>query len=320
MMTPLARNSSSGSVVSRRTDRLLLLTEQPAVPLDTETMNDADNAGHIQNGAPTEQGGHGDAVPPPRRRSSRPDQHLDTEALSVLLDDALSGPDWELAAAHLEGCDACRRDLAELRATVSLLSGLPQYRPRRSFELGPEHASEVQPSRFARFLPWVPALRAASLAVALLLVVVTAIDLRSSDDATTVVNQGLPGPTATAEPGINRTEPPGVAGEQTAQDDSRSDSEANSGTNVESDQALEAAPAAAPTGPNPDPAAETSLEAPADVAPEAPVAEQAPWPEDNRPSPWRLAEVGLALILLWLLVSLVWLERLRRTAGRREPA
>src|SRR5688572_22225971 len=91
-------------------------------------------------------------------------QHLDTDALSAFIDDRLEG-DLSLAAAgHIASCSDCRRELAELRSTVSLLSGLPQYRPRRTFALGPEYAHPVRTSLFARLLPLLPRLQAATAA------------------------------------------------------------------------------------------------------------------------------------------------------------
>ena len=109
-------------------------------------------------------------------------QHLDTATLSLYLDDGLDPEDRATAARHLSGCVDCRQELAELRATVALLGDLPQYRPRRSFQLSAEHARAARPGFFARLLPVLPALRAASAAVALLLVVVGAGDYWTRDD------------------------------------------------------------------------------------------------------------------------------------------
>lgn len=104
-------------------------------------------------------------------------QHLDTDALSAFLDDRLDGNLNTAATGHIAACPDCRRELAELRATVSLLGGLPQYRPRRSFTLGSEYAHPVRTNRLIRLLPMLPALRAATIAVFLLLVGVGAADV-----------------------------------------------------------------------------------------------------------------------------------------------
>ena len=52
--------------------------------------------------------------------------------LSAYLDDALSPGEHELVRAHLDGCEHCRAQLADLRATSRLIGGLPQLAPRRS--------------------------------------------------------------------------------------------------------------------------------------------------------------------------------------------
>lgn len=107
----------------------------------------------------------------------RTHQHLDTDALSAFLDERLDGEQREEAAGHIAICPDCRRELRELRATVDLLRGLPQYRPRRSFVLGNEYAHPVRTSRLVRFLPLLPVLRAATVAALLLLFGVGAADV-----------------------------------------------------------------------------------------------------------------------------------------------
>ena len=52
--------------------------------------------------------------------------------LSAYLDDALSQGEHELVRAHVDGCERCRAQLADLRATSRLIGGLPQLAPRRS--------------------------------------------------------------------------------------------------------------------------------------------------------------------------------------------
>jgi anti-sigma factor RsiW len=52
--------------------------------------------------------------------------------LSAYLDDALSQGEHELVRAHLDECQHCRAQLADLRATSRLIGGLPQLEPRRS--------------------------------------------------------------------------------------------------------------------------------------------------------------------------------------------
>ncbi|HEU0114197.1 MAG TPA: zf-HC2 domain-containing protein, partial [Thermomicrobiales bacterium] len=67
-------------------------------------------------------------------------RHLDLDVLSAWVDGALDRDEREAVAAHLAACAACRADRDELRATVTLLQALPQFAPRRSFQLGSEHA------------------------------------------------------------------------------------------------------------------------------------------------------------------------------------
>ena len=57
--------------------------------------------------------------------------HVDTD-LSAYLDGELAPAQRTRVDAHLDGCDPCRARLAELRATASLISGLPSLRPSRS--------------------------------------------------------------------------------------------------------------------------------------------------------------------------------------------
>jgi anti-sigma factor RsiW len=51
--------------------------------------------------------------------------------LSAYLDDALSAVERSAVAAHLDACGECRARLAELRATASLIRGLPDLSPSR---------------------------------------------------------------------------------------------------------------------------------------------------------------------------------------------
>lgn len=104
-------------------------------------------------------------------------QHLDTDALSAYIDDRLQGDQMATATGHIATCADCSHELAELRATIALLNGLPQYRPRRSFTLGSDYAHPVRTSRLARLLPLFPALRAATVACLLLLVGVGTADI-----------------------------------------------------------------------------------------------------------------------------------------------
>jgi anti-sigma factor RsiW len=52
--------------------------------------------------------------------------------LSAYLDDELTQGEHELVRAHLEGCERCRAQLADLRATSRLIGALPVLAPDRS--------------------------------------------------------------------------------------------------------------------------------------------------------------------------------------------
>lgn len=95
--------------------------------------------------------------------------HIDTDSLSAYLDGAVSTDESEQIAGHLSTCAHCRRELAELRTTVALLRGLPQFQPRRSFQLGREYRR----SRFVTSPTLLPAVRALAIAAVVLFVVVT---------------------------------------------------------------------------------------------------------------------------------------------------
>lgn len=269
-------------------------------------------------------------LPHDRRRDRLPGgggQHLDLDALGAWLDGDLDPADRRAAAAHLAACAACRGELAELRATVALLRGLPQYAPHRSFRLGPEHAGAAARAegRLLRFLPALPALRAAALAVAVLLVaavvgdvVSTARDdpaaerIASSGDGAFVQEAPADSEIAAGQPAApamveieaadaGGTEPAGAASNRVA---APADADAPDAPAAEVRQETGGDPAS--DAAVPDDAASDRAEGDDASAPEtAPAA-------DGGPSGWRLAGVGLALVLIPLVVAVVALERLSR--------
>src|SRR3954467_10022165 len=66
--------------------------------------------------------------------------HLDIDAVSAFVDRDLGPDDLATIEFHLHECPPCYREVLEIRTTVLLLSGLPQYTPRRSFCLGHEQS------------------------------------------------------------------------------------------------------------------------------------------------------------------------------------
>ena len=126
--------------------------------------------------------------------------HLDIDAVSAFVDRDFGPDDLALLAVHLRSCPACHREVLEIRTTVVLLAGLPQYTPRRSFCLGREHARASRRRSGAGDQPWsggaaprgypaaalgapprgagwLPGLQAAAMVIGALLFLVTSSDL-----------------------------------------------------------------------------------------------------------------------------------------------
>lgn len=102
---------------------------------------------------------------------SSPDRHIANDDLSAYLDGAVDDRVRAAVEEHLATCAACSAELTDLRATVRLLRSLPVPAPRRSFQLGPEHARPRPPKGVA--LTLLPVVRALSVAAAIALLVVS---------------------------------------------------------------------------------------------------------------------------------------------------
>ena len=92
--------------------------------------------------------------------------------LSVYVDDMLPERARRRLEAHLDSCQACRQELAELRSTVEALGSLPMAEVPRSFTLAAAPVAEVRPQPTARRLEFGLRLATATAAFALALVVV----------------------------------------------------------------------------------------------------------------------------------------------------
>src|SRR5829696_7913631 len=130
--------------------------------------------------------------------------HLNIDAVSAFVDRDLEADELTTIEFHLHECPGCHREVLEIRTTVVLLTGLPQYTPRRSFCLGHEHArasrrslprgqswsgpfvstgypasaaSAVAHAEAGRAGGWLPGLQAAAMVVGVLLLLVTTSDL-----------------------------------------------------------------------------------------------------------------------------------------------
>jgi anti-sigma factor RsiW len=248
-------------------------------------------------------------------------RHLDLDALSAVIDGALPPADDAAARAHLATCPDCRQDLAELRATVDLLANLPLYEPRRALTLGPEHArgrparrvdhplaagpspalaptltlpsSRPAASTMAgaevagergwgnRLLPNIRALQIATTVVAALFVLVTVGDLLAPapESAPAAAPAGFVAAPAPALDAANDVAPAVVTlapAEAVLEQQRDAVGGAAAGTDAVSDASVGADGTRA----------------------------RATEPERIRTSPWRVAQLALGLVLLWLVVSL----------------
>lgn len=267
----------------------------------------------------------------------RRDHHLTDAELNELVDGTLAANDAERARSHLSTCVDCVERLQALEATVTALQQAPSLMPRRSFQLTPKQAQLPQPTpswldRFAqRLVPGLPAIRAATLAVILLLLSVTAIDIithrnSTSEPVSTVQMSREIGALPTSQdaqaPLIESATESGAAQvEQSAAPEPQvlgeaSDSAANGALGDAANQNPPAAPPPAAI-----PAESEVAPVPAMMAQEATASPMATRGAVASPTPalstgsgngvslsrWRIAELALLLLLLWLIVS--WFGR-----------
>lgn len=81
---------------------------------------------------------------PPAGIGGTGSQHPDLETLNAFLDGELSPRERVDIQTHVASCAACQEELRGLKATKSLLQGLPEFKPRRSFQLTPAMAAEAR--------------------------------------------------------------------------------------------------------------------------------------------------------------------------------
>ena len=260
--------------------------------------------------------------------------HIDVDALNAYLDDAVPDAERRTIASHLTSCAHCRRELAELRTTVSLLHRLPQYQPRRSFQLGAEHAR--RPRRLSVRL--LPVIRPLAMAAVVLFAVVTGVAYLRADPSTDLDRALEPQMAAPAErtdtqQGTTPTPQTSLMTEATSEADDADilgdaalDQEASTANQegaapqaaVEESRAMAESEDAAPTG-----TAAAGQEGQADAATDgAGAALGAPAPGagqrqvgDERIDGWSLASVGLGLVAAILLVAWAALARLSHHQG-----
>lgn len=295
-------------------------------------MNDELNERRRSNSA--------DGSAPPGRSSMPmpgPDDHFDAEVLAGYLDRPGDLPHEERVSieTHLATCQACRETLAELRAVIMAMSALPEAAPPRSFALTPEmvgsraHPRPVpaqvrdahEPIDVRQTSAWqarqMRAVRWATVAAAVLFVFVLSADIVSNrfdrntingDQAPAAVrSQEMQAPTEAAK----ASEPEGPAA---AQEDASTEADALRTTGEE--QSATPAPAAAydpEQAEQDDGGSEDQSMTMSQDAPPSEVEQMAS--EDDRRSMstpghyWRLAQVGLALLIVWLLAAMIVLPR-----------
>ena len=96
-------------------------------------------------------------------------KHIGQDTLSEYLDGRLLGRPLARVEQQLADCDACRQDLAELRALVAMMQQLPMPEPRRSFVMSapPPEPARARPALVLRAPNWVYAGAASVAALAL---------------------------------------------------------------------------------------------------------------------------------------------------------
>ncbi|MDA1347789.1 MAG: zf-HC2 domain-containing protein, partial [Chloroflexi bacterium] len=119
--------------------------------------------------------------------------------LSAYIDGQVNDSERARVEAHLDGCEACRSELTTLRATVDLLTSLPQIVPSRSFAL----TREPEPVRSYEPLMWTARVMAPVAAVLLVLLV-------AGDSVGLITQQATGGPvaveTSASEGGVAATQ------------------------------------------------------------------------------------------------------------------
>lgn len=284
--------------------------------------------------------------------------HLSDETLSELASGRLSDAAREATLRHLATCAECAATARDDAVIRSLLRQLPAPRPNRSFQLTEEQVNAAaRRPRWPSLASSLPALRAATITVALLLLAVAGTDwltrpagnnasehfaamVAPTEAITTHVTSGgdgaaeAPATEAPAAKSANRA-PTETAAANPAAAAAPNETTANEaeapGSAADSDAAgmagaaapasaakvspnLEASPTAPPTAtavPSPTPTV-TPTATPSPTATPAAMAASASKPDRTG---WRVAELALGLLLLWMIVTYVGAWQTSRNRG-----
>jgi hypothetical protein len=246
--------------------------------------------------------------------------------------------------AHLESCAECRDRLAELRTVVRLLRGFDHPVPQRSFRLDPSMVSPPLPES-ARIDPWIvrvqPALRRLTAIAAVLLVVLVTADVLThrdssengaretsslsaasqANDSTSVMSVGaaesvaestaaaaqVPAAAAASSSGGGSSGSSGGAEAPTTSGAVEGSAAQSTASSSESTSASSASDAARPGEEIvPEASAAAVIIQPTEAAPTSDVAAQ------GGRSYWRLVELTVGVVVIWLLFLTVVLPRLPR--------
>jgi hypothetical protein len=246
----------------------------------------------------------------------RPEFPIPSEDLNAYVDDELSDEEHAAVDAALADHEAGQRELEEIRGLVSLLGGLPQYEPPRSFALSPEHIREARSS--SNVLRFLPVVRSLSIAAVVAFMVVTSLvvfdRVGTSDDANDGdTNAGIVDTSGTDAPADASKDSTGDSAPESSGLLDRGDSAASNAVPTEAPSAPISA-AAAPGGS--DLAQADSTPTATEAAPEeTPVSVATTSDSDDDDNRWLITSAGLgvlALVLIGLWMVLVRTGRAQR--------
>lgn len=252
-------------------------------------------------------------------------EHVSDALLSAFINNEIDDTQVGNAVGeHLARCTVCRREVQDLRVVVSLLAELPQPEPARSFRLTPAMVPARPLRRDPGYLRLQQGMRWAAAVAAVLLLLVFGTDIvihragvpaadrmSTASQPFSAAERASEGPAGGAGgqtgggPYSPAAEAPVAAGANEAPAAESPTARGNAGSAVPG-AAMDSAPSATTLhAPEASPALETDEALPTIAAPAEPASTDRPMP-----SAWALAELALALVIVWLLVVSIALPRL----------